>query len=290
MHDLIRIPMSIVHGNSGLDRVTYLLRGAAWAVAKRAGIGFVVRTWNGARIKVSPNSAYSGLFYFKHPEGRDMEFLRANAALGNVLVDVGANVGLFSALVADKFATVILFEPSNDCFTAVQSMAKLNQGMTEFELHNLAITDHKGSMRFLRDGDLSSTGRLVEDGSQDQVGVTSVLADTLDNVLGDRFDRIVMKMDIEGGEERAFLGASRLFRDKRVKLVMFERLGRTNLDAIRGFMAQHGYKLFRVLGDGALTTTEELVAVPLVNLFACPEAEFKGLVRIGRVGGISRGE
>jgi len=75
---------------------------------------------------------------------------------------------------------------------------------------------------------------------------------------------------VEGFEEQVFAGADKLFASQRVKLLMFERLGRTNLNNVCGFLEQHGYTVFRVT-DGLHTTTDEAaIAEPCINLFACP--------------------
>jgi FkbM family methyltransferase len=270
MHDLIRIPTDIVSNNSGVGKITYLVRGFLWAMSKRMGISFITNLWNGARIKVFPNNSYSSIFYFKYPEGKDMEFLRANSQLGSVFVDVGGNVGIFSALMADKFDMLIMFEPSDESFAAMEKMAALNSSMAKFELHKIAISDVPGQLHFLNEQAMSSTNRVVSGAQARDERVSIVQANTLDNILTDRFARIVMKIDIEGGEEKAFVGATRLFQEKRVKLVMFERLGRTNLAAIKQFMSSHGYQIFRIMSDGKLSTTDKDVGAPLINLFACP--------------------
>jgi len=278
MHDLLSIPVSIVNGNSGAaDKLAYLARGVFWAVSRRIGLSFIVRLWNGARIKVFPNSSFSPMFYFKYPEGADMQFFRANSSLANTFVDVGANVGIFSALMADKFSNVIMFEPSSDSFHSLEIMSGLNGQMAKFELHNIAVSDLPGSVKFIDEGAMSSGNRITNDENFTGAGVVVVRADTLDNVLAGRFDKIVMKVDIEGGEERAFNGAYNLFANNCIRLVMFERLGRTNLQGIEKFLSTHKYKVFRVLDNGVLSVDHDEISVPLINLFACPENIFSQL-------------
>lgn len=103
------------------------------------------------------------------------------------------------------------------------------------------------------------------------------LADTLDHVLNVRFDSLVMKIDVEGYEEKVFLGADDLFRRQRVKLLMFERLGRTSLPNVRKFLEDRGYVIFRVNSDLSATTDDQAVSVPCINLFACPRNSFARL-------------
>ncbi|MCG3769866.1 MAG: hypothetical protein JW384_00997 [Nitrosomonadaceae bacterium] len=89
-----------------------------------------------------------------------------------------------------------------------------------------------------------------------------------------------MKIDIEGGEEKAFAGALILFHTRSIKLVMFERLGRSNLTAIEKFLSSHHYRIFRIRDDGTLSTNHEDVSVPLINLFACPNEIFSQLTSL----------
>ena len=104
-----------------------------------------------------------------------------------------------------------------------------------------------------------------------------VPVDTLDNILGQRFSKIVMKIDVEGFEEKVFIGADALFCNHVVKLVMFERLGRTNLASLRSFLYSREYVLFRVTDCMSITTYERTISESLINLFACPTDVFDSL-------------
>jgi len=120
---------------------------------------------------------------------------------------------------------------------------------------------------------LSPTSRIAKDYEK---GI-DVPVDTHDSVLNDRFESVVLKVDVEGHEENVFFGAEKLFSNKIVKLLMFERLGRTNLENVLGFMIKHDYTVFRILDDGSISTDSELVAEPLINLFVCPSEVFPTL-------------
>lgn len=102
-----------------------------------------------------------------------MEFLRANSGLGSVFVDVGANVGIFSALMADKFGTIITFEPNEESFHSIEIMARLNGGMATFKLHKIAISDQPGSLHFLNEA-MSSTNRVVSEARANEANISIV--------------------------------------------------------------------------------------------------------------------
>ena len=79
-----------------------------------------------------------------------------------------------------------------------------------------------------------------------------------------------MKIDVEGFEDRVFFGGNELFTKQYVKLVMFERLGRTNLQNIQRFLEERDYVVFRVNPDLSITADKSAVFEPLINLFAAP--------------------
>lgn len=135
------------------------------------------------------------------------------------------------------------------------------------ELHNIGVGDHKDELFFEDQFPFSTTSRFVEKQGENNIRIP---VDTLDHVLADRFDSLVMKIDVEGFEEKVFLGADQLFTDQRVKLVMFERLGRTNLANIKIFLERRGYVIFSVNRDMAITTDAQIISEPCINLFACP--------------------
>ena len=66
-----------------------------------------------------------------------------------------------------------------------------------------------------------------------------------------------------------------MFSKQLVKLLMFERLGRTNLVNVKKFLEGRGYVIFRVNNDLSVTTGESAISVPCINLFACPENVFQ---------------
>jgi len=271
---MLSVIASIFKYNSGFDKIRYLFKGTIWAIRKRRGDKFVTKLWNNALVQVYPSTSYSSIFYRKYSEPTDMIFLRNNASLSDTLIDVGANVGLFSMTCCNDFKKIVLFEPSPETFKALQDTLVLNVDcLAEFESHNIGVSDKKGSLSFIAEPNLSPTSRVAKDYEK---GI-EVPVDTLDSVLNDRFESVVLKVDVEGHEENVFAGAEKLFSKKIVKLLMFERLGRTNLENVLEFMLKHDYTVFRILDDGSISTNSELVAEPLINLFTCPSEVFPTL-------------
>lgn len=257
---------SIFASNKITDWPLYLTKAFVWQIRKRLGHTFTTRLDNGASIKVYPSTAYSSIFYSRHPEGHDFLFIRKHAFLSDVFVDVGSNVGLFSASLFDVYKTFICFEPSPATFAALSETCTLNQ-QVDCELHNIGVGNLNGELFFEKEFEFSTTSRFV---AKEGPNTIRVPVETLDSVLGNRFDDLVMKIDTEGFEEKVFEGADILFSSQSVKLVMFERLGRSNLANIRNFLETRGYVVFRVKPDLSITTDEHAISEPCINLFAWP--------------------
>jgi FkbM family methyltransferase len=275
----IRVLNTILTENSGADRFLFLFFGLLWRMRRRIGKPFITELGNGARLKVHASSAYSGIFYLRWIERKDVLFIRDHSYLAPTFVDVGANVGLFSAMLFDRFATFYMIEPAPSSFQALCEVRELNPHVASTVLQ-VAVSDRPGTVMFLDEGDFS-TGSRVVDAPTSGTAVRQLHADTLDNLLRELTGDIVLKVDVEGLEERVFYGARGLFQSGRVKLVVFERLGRTNLDRIHEFFDRMGYAVFYVDEKGGISIDKEVLAVPLVNLFACPRPVLRDL-RLGR--------
>jgi FkbM family methyltransferase len=269
LSQFLAVTSTIWKENSGVDRVTYLFRGAVWQCRKRLGHSLVTRLANGSYLRVHPSTAYSAAFYTRWIERKDLLFIRAHADLAPTFVDVGANIGLFSASLFDKFSHFILIEPARDCVAALRETCALNPSIRS-ELVNVAISDRSGEALFLGEGNFSTTARIAQDRGTGEL--ISVNVETLDKLLGEQPGNFVVKVDVEGHEESVFRGAESLLRAARIKLLMFERLGRTNVDNILKFFEMMDYVVFYVGEDAAITFDREAVRAPLINLFACPRS------------------
>jgi FkbM family methyltransferase len=266
---ILKIVSTIWTENTGIDRCVFLLHGFIWQLRKRLGHSLVTTLANGAKLKVYPNTAFSAAFYTRWLERKDLLFIRAHADLAPTFVDVGANVGVFSASLFDKFSYFILIEPARACVTTLHETFALNPSV-QGDIINVAVSNRSGAASFLDEGDFSTTSRVVDETKADSLEVISVVVETLDWILRARREDFVVKVDVEGHEQQVFEGAQQLLGTGRIKLLMFERLGRTNLDNILTFFDAVNYAVFFVLEDGTVTFDAEALRTPLINLFACP--------------------
>lgn len=241
-----------------------------WQLWKRIiSVPLVVTTTNAFRFIAYPDSdVAAGFLYYRVPGSQDIEFLRAHLK-GGVAIDVGSNVGSVSLLIADKIDRAILFEPNPVAAARARENAGINQ--LPFEVHELAVSDEKGTVEFEDAAGGTSINRTVV-GFETNVPTRTVHRVTLDDfweAQGDSSEISLVKIDVEGHENAVIRGMRRLLQAKRVHLVMFEYLRRTNLsEAIANFEAA-GYTVFELTSHGSSEVKK--TARPLQNLYACPK-------------------
>jgi FkbM family methyltransferase len=184
---------------------TKLKRGAFRPMMSRLlGNNPVDTTYQGARFRL--HHRYSGtergaLF---NPEYNieELNFLRANTPKGGVFVDVGANVGTFSVVMAlhvGEAGRVIAVEPHP---TALSRLA-FNAGELPFRnvtLVKAAVGDEEGELSIATDESNLGASRIEAKG----IKVPSrLLASVLADVGVEKVD--TLKIDVEGYEDRVLI-------------------------------------------------------------------------------------
>jgi FkbM family methyltransferase len=189
---------------------------------------------------------------------------------------VGANGGQFAAQFFDKFKYFYLFEPGASAFAILKETLALNPEVRA-EVFNIAVSNVAGDIPFFDFGECSGVSRTPMRDERDAPGQIRVACDTLDNLLGDKVTSAILKVDVEGMEERVFAGARRMFAEGVFALVLFERLERTNLERVLSFFEEFGYVVFHIDERGEPSVEPAVISRPLINLFACPRSRLKEL-------------
>lgn len=193
-----------------------------------------------------------------------------------IFLDIGANVGLISLLLADKIQHAILFEPNPVAAARARENLALNH--LSFEVHEVALSDQAGAVELENAGGVDSCNRTVV-AFTTSVPTISVPRNTLDSFLAQRgalpAPISAVKIDVEGHENCVLRGMLGLLERHRPRLVMFEYLQRTNLVETSELFSRVGYRIMELKAGAAAWAT--LQTSPLQDLFACPEdlaAEF----------------
>ncbi len=182
-----------------------------------------------------------------------------------VVFDVGANNGKWSSELAQLLpaqATFHLFECAPHTFDHLaQRLAELPRATHV----NAAVSNQPGeaTLRYPKAGVGGGLGSLYErkDVGVPQVAYESIVVPTLR--LDDYADEAgvkdidLLKIDIEGHELAAFQGAERLFKQRRIKAVMFE-FGSANVNSRTFFrdlwdiLTENHFQLHRIVPGGKL--------------------------------------
>ncbi len=182
-------------------------------------------------------------------ESELQRLLVENLRPGDVLYDVGANVGFFSLLASHLVGTgsVVAFEPLPANLDLLKKNLALN-GVGNVSIVEAAVADTNGTARFAL-GQSSSQGMLADTG----IEVRLVSLDQLDLP-----PPTAMKIDVEGAESRVLAGAAKLLSNYR-PLIFLSTHGYLQHEACTAPLEGMGYRL-TLWRDGAMDGQYESVA------------------------------
>ena len=186
-------------------------------------------------------------------------------------MDAGANVGLVSMLLADKFQHALLFEPNRVAARRAKENIALNR--LSYEVHEIALSDQNGAVGFEDIGAAHPCNRIVV-GFATKAPTISVPRMKLDDFLANHgvlpAPITAVKIDVEGHENAVLQGMTGILTQQRPRVVMFEYLQRTDLKKTFEIFSGCGYRVMVLASSGKLHHAGLDVA-PLQDLFACPE-------------------
>lgn len=166
---------------------------------------------------------------------------------GNVVVDCGANIGLFSAIAGKKSSLVYAFEPDREIIKLyLEKTKKWNQNI---QIQPYALSSNCGKAVFSRNKDDMGGGSLMNSKSDDTFEVETITLDQF--AIKNKVEKIdFIKADIEGAERELLLGATEVMRKMHPKLSICtyhlpddpEVLQKIVLDSNPNYIIEHKYK------------------------------------------------
>ncbi|KAK3082768.1 hypothetical protein FSP39_004825 [Pinctada imbricata] len=154
------------------------------------------------------------------------------------LIDIGANIGVISLKAAMFGRKVISVEAAVSNVQHICASANINRVTKRITVIHNAISDNHTSVTFVMGKDGEFGGSFMDDGNfrdyktrksgvkfdtQNLVTIKTIILDDLlllPNI--NDFKSVFIKMDIEGSEHKALLGAKKLFRMINVRGVLME--------------------------------------------------------------------
>ncbi len=201
-------------------------------------------------------------------ELRKQRALRRLVSPGMTVCDIGANAGFYTlglARLVGERGRVIAFEPLPRNIQKIRYHLSLNR-VTNVTLNDCALSDFTGTLRF-SEGESDFTGRISQ-----ETGDLEVHSVRLDQFLKEKSlaDPALLKIDVEGAENRVLEGALELLRRAHPVLVLAlhgteQKIGCSKI--LRAF----GY---RVLGLGGKSITDS-AALPneVIAVYSHSDAE-----------------
>jgi FkbM family methyltransferase len=249
------------------------------------------RTTSGLRFTVDGGDVFAATLAAGYlPESRDFEAFMHLVSPGSVVVDVGANFGLYAlsaAAYAQPHGWVFAFEPAPNAFALLQRNIADNGLGASVTAKAAAVAGAAGKARFYvgRDVSFSSLHRTTR--LDDGATTVDVEVVTLDEALPNVQSIDLLKIDVEGGEADVLRGARQLLRRSRAPIVQFE-FSHKNMDEKRrrafdetvAMLASDGFRIYRrdVAGPVSLPDPAEPFSG---NLFLTRDGE--GQAKLQRV-------
>jgi FkbM family methyltransferase len=197
----------------------------------------------------------------------ETEFVKNEIRAGDLVIDVGANIGyytlLFGMLVAPH-GRVVAFEPVPFLWDALTKSVQENrlQGICETYRAALSDSDEDSILRFPEYTVNFGGAFLVKDGSSTPPGGIDVRAETrtLDSYLDHSESCAFIKIDVEGAEPAVLRGAVHVLARDRPTIMcelhnaQLARVGGSDANQLIDWMSERGYAC-RTIEDGVRGVT-----------------------------------
>lgn len=170
----------------------------------------------GNRCHVDLSIPYERMVWLQREEWDELLFLRKLLQENDLLIDVGANIGLWSLVGAD-LAKVIAIEPNPTTFNKLAENVKFNGLHDQVTLVNKAVSDRSKRVVFQCMAEHNTSGI-----SEHADGGMELEAIALDDLLSGipTESKIVIKVDTEGHEMESLAGATKLIEAFRPILIL----------------------------------------------------------------------
>lgn len=211
---------------------------------------------DGVRIAVPPNLRCMTTYILLEQKDwfeDDIKFLRHAIKPGMHVIDIGANLGVYTLTMAHAVGQtghVYAFEPAAQTADYLRCSLDLND-FRQVTLDQAGVSSHSGTARLFHDR-VAELYRVDLDGQagDDEGTHEPIILKRLDEIIDQHNDIQIdfIKMDAEGHERAIIKGGYHLL-TRQAPIVMFEvinHLSRVNVDVLDAFMAME-YALFVLL-------------------------------------------
>jgi FkbM family methyltransferase len=264
--------MRNMHGFNNVMVIRFLLRFISDLLSALMGLRWRIDFRKNHRLEVLPGKRYNFAHYgditrmlyeqqhlVRFGKSFEADILKRFLELirpGSVILDIGANVGLFSLVGAEAAGAngkILGFEPNPVTYATLLRNLSLND-VGNVRTFPIALSDHQGRIRLSVPKEVRAQfsygdSYLSIDPSVNDDPTAQIECKRLDDVLADQgIDRVdLIKIDVEGAEHLCLKGAERLLSDSSKPIILMEcdetlsrRFGYSVFDTLL-LLHQYGY-------------------------------------------------
>jgi FkbM family methyltransferase len=256
-----------------------------WREIENRGETVTIEVQPGVWLELFSDSDLCRLIYIGGYEETERKFLSAFLRSGDVFVDVGANIGLYSMIVArivGQRGFVYAFEPCRRTVSRLNGNLQLNK-YQNIAVVPLALSDKAGEidMTVSLDGfDAWNTlaPRIVGNNATVEKIQTARWDDIYASICEER-TVAMMKVDIEGWESRFIAGAQRFLSTKDAPLLQLEfndenaKAAGSSGNEVYRLLSDLGYRMFQYTDQCTLCPEPVRDHYSYVNLIATKHPE-----------------
>lgn len=235
------------------------VRSPVWALRSRLGAEMTVKVAPGVSMRLRFDDRLGYLIYADSFELSERGFIARFLRRGDVFVDVGANIGLFTVIAAHLVGSegaVYAFEPATPVFDRLRRNIALNR-LSNVHPECVAISDVDEARPMVVVGDgfaaWSTLGNPIGDAAGARRRTDVVRCVKLDGYL--RSARVghvdLMKVDVEGWESHVLRGAGELLGNPEAPALLVEfsdaaaQSAGSSCAGLREALESLGYGVFR---------------------------------------------
>lgn len=171
-------------------------------------------------IKRGMTGATGNLYCGLH-EYNDMFFMLHFLRREDTFVDIGANVGSYTILASKHTeANTISIEPAPSTYECVLDNLNINRINDKVIALNIALGSEKGTVHFTQVFDTMNHVAYKNEENTIEVPIN-----TLDNVLANGVNPLLLKIDVEGFETNVIAGADKTLQNENLQAIIIELNG-----------------------------------------------------------------
>jgi FkbM family methyltransferase len=147
-------------------------------------------------------------------EKYSIDYIKKYLRQGDICVDVGANFGYYTALLSSLVSArgkVFAFEPAPATYSILESNTK---NLKNTEIVPLAVSDKSGVINFYHTNDFVNSGTVPNPPFQSPDEIENIVVDatSLDEYLQAQRYVDFIKIDVQGDDIKALLGAEKIIK------------------------------------------------------------------------------